>query len=175
MKRVGAADLESMGTIVMDRPTMTAVAETVGVRSTSRLPQSSKWPKRTKRKHGAIMWRSGIPQWLRAAIVIVFAGGLSWMALKHVDTAALDAAMSEAARQRASSLPGEGARFSPPGRFANRLCRRRRPRCPRRPPETHHVRGFTVEIMTPSVRDRARSRRLQRAVELTSFIAAMPR
>ncbi len=81
MKRIGAADLE-------------------GARSTSRLPQPSKWSKRTKRKGGAMVWRSRTRQWLGAAIVIALAVGLFWVALKHVDTAALDAAMSKAARQR---------------------------------------------------------------------------
>ncbi len=81
MKRIGAADSE-------------------GVRSTGHLPQPSKWSKRIKRKGGPMVWRSRTPQWLGAAIVIALAAGLFWVALKHVDTAALDAAMSKAARQR---------------------------------------------------------------------------
>jgi hypothetical protein len=47
-----------------------------------------------------MIWRSRIRQWLGAAIVIVLASGLFWLALRHLDTAALDAAMSKAARQR---------------------------------------------------------------------------
>jgi len=47
-----------------------------------------------------MVWRSRTRQWLGAAIVIALAVGLFWVALKHVDTAALDAAMSKAARQR---------------------------------------------------------------------------
>ncbi len=45
-------------------------------------------------------WRSRTRRWLGAAIVTALAAGLLWVALKHVDTAALDAAMSKAARQR---------------------------------------------------------------------------
>ena len=37
-------------------------------------------------------WRSRTQQWLGAAIVIALATGLFWVALKHADTAALDAA-----------------------------------------------------------------------------------
>jgi hypothetical protein len=47
-----------------------------------------------------MVWRSRTRQWLGAAIVIALAAGLFWVALKHVDPAALDAAMSNAARQR---------------------------------------------------------------------------
>ena len=64
------------------------------------LPEPSKWSQMTERKGGALVWRSRTRQWLGAAIVIALAAGLFWVALKHVDTAALDAAMSEAARQR---------------------------------------------------------------------------
>ena len=64
------------------------------------LPEPSKWSQMTERKGGAMVWRSRTRQWLGAAIVIALAAGLFWVALKHVDTAALDAAMSEAARQR---------------------------------------------------------------------------
>jgi hypothetical protein len=81
VKRIRAADLE-------------------GVCSTSRPPQPSKWSQMTERMGGAMVWRSRARQWLGAAIVIALAAGLFWVALKQVDTAALDAAMSEAARQR---------------------------------------------------------------------------
>ena len=71
-----------------------------GACSASRLPQLSRWSKRAKRKAEAMAWRSRTQQWLGAAIVIALATGLFWVALKHADTAALDAAMSKAARQR---------------------------------------------------------------------------
>jgi len=45
-----------------------------------------------------MIWR--IRRWLGAAIVIAVAGGLFWMAVTHLDPAALDAAASKAARQR---------------------------------------------------------------------------
>jgi hypothetical protein len=52
-------------------------------------------------------WRSRIRPWAAAAIVIVLAGGLFWMAVTHVEksggapsSAAVGEAMSEAAHQR---------------------------------------------------------------------------
>jgi hypothetical protein len=52
-------------------------------------------------------WRSRIRPWAAAAIVIVLAGSLFWMAITHVEksggappSAALGEAMSKAAHQR---------------------------------------------------------------------------
>jgi hypothetical protein len=54
-----------------------------------------------------MIWRSRIRPWVAAAIVIVLAGGLFWMAVKHAEksgaassSAGLGEAMSKAAHQR---------------------------------------------------------------------------
>jgi hypothetical protein len=53
-----------------------------------------------------MIWRSTIWPWLAAAIVIVLAGGLFWMAVTDAEKSAgassssLDEAMSKAAHQR---------------------------------------------------------------------------
>jgi hypothetical protein len=54
-----------------------------------------------------MIWRSRIRPWVAAAIVIVLAGGLFWMVVKHADnsggassSAGLGEAMSKAAHQR---------------------------------------------------------------------------
>jgi len=47
-----------------------------------------------------MIWRSRIRPWVAAAIVIVLAGGLFWMAVRHDEKAGLGEAMSKAAHQR---------------------------------------------------------------------------
>ena len=53
-----------------------------------------------------MIWRSRIRPWVAAAIVIVLAGGLFWMAVEHAGksggapSAAVGEAMSKAAHQR---------------------------------------------------------------------------
>jgi len=54
-----------------------------------------------------MIWRSRIRPWVAAAIVIVLAGGLLWMAVTHTEesdgassSARLGEAMSKAAHQR---------------------------------------------------------------------------
>ena len=58
------------------------------------------------RRGGGMIWRSRIRPWIAAAIGIVLAGGLFWMAVKQAEqsagtsSSALGEAMSKAAHQR---------------------------------------------------------------------------